>query len=196
MLQQKMKMSILIILLLVGIFSWIHYLFKNNYIIECYENALSPDKGDFTTTHTVNLPLTTNFSCSNMCINARCSKTKEQCLSDIDCPGCQPYAGFSKSTTHDIIGENDSGKLTVGVTPTYSTLTTDIGTKSKLYTNRAPQANFGINTWNSSFNEGNKLFNKRYNLDDLNTKVNYPKRFNVTGNFLDNGPLASNADLH
>lgn len=79
-------MSILIILLLFGIFSWIHYLFKNNYIIECYENALSSDKGDFTTTHTVNLPLTTNFSCSNMCINARCSKTKEQCLSDIDCP--------------------------------------------------------------------------------------------------------------
>jgi hypothetical protein len=194
MLQQKMKMSILIILLLFGIFSWIHYLFKNNYIIECYENALSSDKGDFTTTHTVNLPLTTNFSCSNMCINARCSKTKEQCLSDIDCPGCQPYAGFSKPITHDIIGENDSGKLTVGVTPTYSTLTTDIGTKSKLY--RAPRANFGINTWDSSFNEGNKLFNKRYNLDDLNTSVNYPKRFNVTGNFLDNGPLASNADLH
>jgi len=209
MFQQKHKLFILCILLIWFIFSWIHFLTTNNYIKECYENyynntfAPIKDRGDFTTTHTVNMPLTTKFSCTNMCINSRCSKTKEQCLSDVDCPGCQPYFPFSKSNTTNtpnINGENESGKMTVGVTPTFSTLTTDIGTQSKLYTtdklSRAPQANFGINTWGSSFNEGEKLFNNRYNLDNSNTMVNYPKRFTVTGEFLNNGPLASNSYLH
>lgn len=202
--RSNLFLCILSILLLGVIFSWIHYLTRNNYIKECYENyynntfAPIKDTGNFNTTHTVNLPLTTKTSCTNMCINARCSKTKEQCLSDIDCPGCQPYTPVSNVDPTNINGSNSSGKMTVGVTPTFSKLTSDIGTQSKIYSrnniDRAPQANFGINTWSSSFNEGSNLFNKRYNLDNSNT-INYPKRFNVTGDFLDNGPLASNASL-
>ena len=199
-------LCILSILLFGVIFSWIHYLTSNYYITECYENYSNntstqiKDTGNFNTTHTVNMPLTTKTSCTNMCINAICSKTKEQCLSDVDCVGCQPYIPVSKISTTNINGNNDSGKMTVGVTPTFSKLTTDIGTQSKLYSphklDRSPQANFGINTWIHSFNEGSNLFNNRYNLDKSNTMINYPKRFNVTGDFLDNGPLESNAYLH
>jgi hypothetical protein len=151
------------------------------------------------TTHTVNLPLTTTFSCTNMCINARCSKTGQQCLSDIDCPGCQPFVPPLPPAKDNVPGNNNAGKLTAGVTPSYSTLTTDIGTQAKLYGNGeyqfepAPQANFGTNVWRSAFNQENKLFDKRYKPRGLPNMPDYSKRYSVTGEFIDEGPLSSNA---
>ena len=44
----------------------------------------------FINTEHVDLPLTTNYSCQNMCgPPARCSITGEQCRSDSDCFGCK-----------------------------------------------------------------------------------------------------------
>ena len=70
------------LILLIFILYYIHYLTKNKYIIECFSSS-SPN--------TVNLPLNSTYSCSNMCgPNNMCSITNQQCTSDIDCSGCQP----------------------------------------------------------------------------------------------------------
>jgi hypothetical protein len=178
-------------ILFIIIFKWIDYLANNKYV-EYFTSGK--------TSHTVDLPLTTTYSCKNFCGPAsRCAITGQQCFADIDCPGCQPYTPPLSKSTECVPGENDSGKLTVGVTPQYSELTTDIGTQSKIITNnlfsKPPMANFGVNTWKSSFNTGTQLFNKRYKPSELQYMPNYSKRYSLTGEFIEDGPIASNAYL-
>ncbi len=193
-------------LLLVGIFKYINFLTINKYIVECFDSnlAIYRNTGSPTTTHTVNLPLTTTYSCKNFCgPTARCAITGEQCIADIDCPGCNPYGpNFKPPTTVSVPGNNDAGKLTFGVTPTYSVLTTDIGTKAKLIEDnkqkfdKPPQANFGVNTWIKAFDGGQQLFDERYKPAGLQFMPNYENRYSLTGDFIDEGPLAANAYLH
>ena len=183
------------LVLFIFIYWWIDYLFQHNFIVECFTDRGTPD-----TSHTVNLPLTTTYSCRNFCgPTARCSITGQQCTADIDCPGCQPFVPPLSRTPDLISGENDAGKLTVGQTPTFSTLTTDLGTQAKLFNSdkfeKPPQANFGVNTWTSKFDISQKLFDERYECDSYPLKPNYPKRYSDTGMFLQDGPLASNAYL-
>jgi len=197
-------------ILFVTIFKWIDYLSNNNYIVEVNEiNELNRnilegfvqpnvDTGSPLTSHTVNLPLNTTYSCKNFCgPTARCSITGQQCSTDIDCPGCQPYVPPLKKNPESIPGENDAGKLTWGVTPQFSTLTTDIGTQAKLITNskfaKPPSPNFGVDIWTSAFNEETKLFDERYKPNRLQFMPDYPKRYSLSGNFMEDGPLASNS---
>jgi hypothetical protein len=189
----KIILAITSILLLIIIFSWSNYLAENNYITECFQK-MTP------ISHTVNLPLTTTYSCKNFCgPTARCSITGQQCTADIDCPGCQPNIRHLKSNNTCIPGDNDAGKLTWGVTPKYSTLTTDIGTQAAFFTSnplRKPaMANFGINTWSSSFNQSQKLYNNRYKPPNLQFMPSYRNQYSVTGQFIDEGPLPSNSYL-
>ena len=199
-------LALISIILLIGVFNYIHYLVKNRYYVECFDSniALYKDTGSSATTHTVNLPLTTTYSCKNFCApaTARCAITGEQCMADIDCRGCNPYgSNMKQQSTANVPGQNDAGKLTWGVTPTYSTLTTDIGTQAKLFTSNKdkleppPQASFGVNTWITAFNGGQQLFDERYKPAGLKFMPNYNKRYSVTGQFIDDGPLASNAYL-
>ena len=77
------------LLLIVAIYYWIGYLVKNNYIQECFQSNQTMMGPEYS--HSVDLPLTTTYSCKNFCgPPARCSITGQQCTSDIDCPGCQP----------------------------------------------------------------------------------------------------------
>jgi hypothetical protein len=96
----------------------------------------------------------------------------------------------------NIPGDVDSGKLTFNNTPQYSTLTNDIGTQARIITDdkfsKPPQYNFGVNVWNSSFVDSEKLFNSRYKPTGIEYMPNYPKRYSVTGDYYDEGPLASN----
>jgi hypothetical protein len=199
-------LALISIVLLILIFNYIKYLITNGYYVECFDSniALYKDTGSPTTNHTVDLPLTTTYSCKNFCApaTARCAITGEQCMADIDCPGCNPYGPTLKpQSTINIPGNNDAGKLTWGVTPTYSTLTTDIGTQAKLFASnktkldRPPQASFGVNTWITAFNGGQTLFDERYKPAGLKFMPNYNKRYTTTGLFIDDGPLASNAYL-
>jgi hypothetical protein len=181
----------------------IDYLAAEKYIVESfYSRENITDK----TTHTVDLPLNTRYSCKNFCgPTARCAITGQQCLADIDCPGCQPYLPpvLSKSKTNPfsktqecIPGTNDSGKLTVGVTPNYSPLTSGYGTREKIITDdmyaQPPQPNFGVDTWGKSFNESQELFNRRYKPNQLQFMPNYPPMYSITGEFIGDGPLPSN----
>jgi hypothetical protein len=188
-------LPILSLLLLYIIFKMIHYLASEKYIIECFTGGPIPESSK--TSHTVDLPLNTNYSCNNFCgPTARCAITGQQCFADIDCPGCQPYSPPLKYLKGCVPGDDDSGKLTVGVTPVYSPLTSGYGTKEKIITNnmyaQPPQPNFGYDTWGQSFNEGQKLFNKRYKSNQLQYMPNYTPMYSLTGEFIGDGPLPSN----
>ena len=176
----------------------IDYLTANDYIKECFTNNIIEEKYDGSTSHSVDLPLTNIYSCKNFCgPTARCAITGQQCFTDIDCPGCQPpNKGKKGSSGKNVPGDNDAGKLTVGMTPTYSPLTSGYGTQEKRvnpdWDARAPQANFGVDTWGESFNQGQMLFNRRYKSPQLQFMPNYPPRYTDTGLFVTDGPLPSN----
>lgn len=196
-------LAIIALILVVFVFNMANYLSRNNYvklqsaIMECFTAGALSEKYDGSTTHTVDLPLTTTYSCSNFCgPTARCAITSQQCSADIDCPGCQPYSPPLPKTKECIPGNDDAGKLTVGVTPQYSPLTTGYGTRERIVTKnlygKPSQANFGVDTWSSSFNVGQELFNKRYKPNYLEFMPEYPRMYSLTGEFIGDGPLPSN----
>ena len=205
----KSQYSIILIalisfLLLISIFKWINYLVANNYIkfsfFEGFDTNISDTEGS-DTSHNVDVPLTTTTSCKNMCGPPnRCSITGQQCFSDIDCPGCQPQVPpLSPSTGENIVGDDDAGKLTVGVTPNYSPLTTGFGTQARIVTEdtfkKPAMPDFGKDTWSDKFIKGRKLFDDRYKPSGLKNMPSYPDRYSITGQFVDEGPLASNSYL-
>ena len=113
------------VFMFMGIIKWGNYLIKTKQckgiFKEGFDMYAQPtiDLGTPETSHTVNLPINTTFSCKNMCGPlARCSKTGEQCTSDVDCYGCQPKVYEPAYDTKAVGGQNDAGKLTDGVTPT------------------------------------------------------------------------------
>ena len=181
----KFRYDILFLLLVIIFVSALNTYFS----LEGFTSNVTRDLGKPDTTHSVDMPLTTTYSCKNFCgPTARCSITGQQCFADIDCPGCSPLK------TEFISGNDDAGKMTVGVTPTYSTLTTDIGTKATVITdeNKPVTMDHGVNTWRASFNEDMKLFNKRYKPPSREYPK-YPQRLTLSGEFVDDGPLQMNA---
>ena len=179
---------IIIIILFILIIWWSKYLIHNRYILENLSNIGS-------TNHTVDIPLTTTIGCENKCMPpSRCSLTGEQCFSDIDCQGCSKNDSSIKKTKY-IRGQNDAGKLTTEENPTYSTLTTDIGTNATLIGNKniKPVQYFqGINTWRKAFDQAQELYDKRYTPNAQSFSPKYPERISLSGQFIDNGPLPAN----
>jgi len=192
----KLILPLVALILFFVVFNMIDYLAAEKYIIECFTTSESENISN-KTSHTVDLPLTTRYSCQNFCgPTARCSITGQQCFTDIDCPGCQPYSPPLPKTKDCIPAANDAGKLTVGVSPNYSSLTSGYGTREKIITNdmyaQPPQPNFGADTWGKSFNEDQTLFNRRYKSDQLPFMPKYPEMYSLTGEFISDGPLPSN----
>ena len=190
----KFRYDILFLLLVIIFVSALNTYFS----VEGFTSNVTRDLGKPDTTHSVDMPLTTTYSCNNFCgPTARCSITGQQCFADIDCPGCQPYVPpLTPDQTEFISGDDDAGKLTIGVTPTYSTLTTDIGTRATVITdeNKPVTMDHGLNMWRASFNEDMKLFNKRYKPPSREYPK-YPPRLTLSGEFVDNGPIPSNAEF-
>ena len=66
-----------------------------------------------------------------------------------------------------------------------------------MWFSKTPSLTLGIDTWRDDFNITQKLFDKRYKPPaNLEYMPSYPPRYSVTGDFLENGPLASNAALN
>jgi len=197
----KLGLFLFSILLLIVIFKWSDYLALNGYVIEKEGFGPIQETLSGSTSHSVNLPLTNTFDCKNFCSpSSRCALTGQQCFTDIDCPGCQMINGKPQLLTKDVRGNDDAGKLTWNQTPQLSSLTKDIGTQAKIYDIQnqfkpPPSANFGVNTWYSNFKQVQSLFNKRYKPPQIPEMPNYDKRYSVTGQLIDYGPLASNAYL-
>jgi len=185
-------------ILIVVILKSIDFLVKNKYIDESFQQMNPGNNSKIS--HTVSLPLNTTTSCKNFCSpTGRCAITGQQCLADIDCPGCQPYEPTSSDSSECIPGDDDAGKLTVGTTPTYSTLTTDIGTRATTFSrkkfSKPVSPNFGENIWMAKFKEENNMFKQRYTPSGLKYMPSYPERYSLTGDFVENGPLPSNSFL-
>jgi hypothetical protein len=186
-LTKSINSTIMVLILIVSFIGLIHY--THPFFIE-------PFKSD--TSHSVDLPINNPVSCKNMCGPlARCSISGEQCTSDVDCYGCQSLSR-NKQWYGPVRGQNDAGKLTVGVTPQYSSLTTDIGTQSLLYNKNAkpiPETSYqGTDLWRKTFDYGLMLYDKRNNpnIESEPYLPKYPKRTTLSGGFIDDGPLASN----
>lgn len=194
-------------ILFVSVFKQIDYLVENNYIFSTFDkegfSPVSPirDVGDGSTTRSIDLPLNTRYSCQNFCgPTARCAMTGQQCFTDIDCPGCQPYSPPLPNNSNKCVPPNDdSGKMTFNQTPRYSELTVDFGSRAKIITddlNSKPfHANFGVNTWKKTFDEERKLFDKRYKPGKMPYMTDYPKTYSLSGEFIEQGPLAANSYL-
>ena len=208
-------LAFLCLFLLIAIFYWFNYLIKNGYVayrenfdptIQIIQDTNTPD-----TSHTVNVPINTNFSCTNKCgPQSQCSITREQCTSDVDCYGCQPIIDEPPVYKDNIRGQNDAGKLTFSGTPRYSSLTTDIGTQAAFFKKndgqlsenaQVPEVYYGENTWVNSFNAGEKILDDEMaykyaaSPGEYTYLPDYPTRPSLTGAFADNGPLAANAFL-
>lgn len=192
------------LVLIAWLFKWIDYLTNNDFIIEQFDNNFGNVSGNIS--HTVDLPLTTTYSCNNFCgPTSVCSITGQQCLSDVDCSGCNPesdpisYKSGSTSNSTSVLGDNDAGKLTFGSTSPYSSLTSGYGTTQRVITSnmysKPITPNFGTNNWSIAFNETDSLFNKRYKPGKLQFMPNYPERYSLTGDFIVDGPFASNASI-
>ena len=54
---------------------------------------------------------------------------------------------------------------------------------------------FLVFTGGQRFNEDNKIFDQRYKPSGLQYMPDYPKRYTLTGNFIEDGPFASNAPI-
>ena len=169
------------------------FLYKHS-TIENFSNTYDANKSS-----TVDLPINTTYSCSNVCgpLN-RCSITGEQCSSDVDCYGCQVTSANSFINSNNVEPNNESGKLTSSFTPTYSILTTDIGTKAKqTNSNDIPVQYFkGVDMWRDSFDKGMSLFVERgdANAGSLITfSPTYPKITTLSGDFTVVEPPASNS---
>lgn len=194
-------LALFCIVLLFFIFKWIGFLSINKYIVECFTPGPVAEDINGSSSHSVDLPLTTKYSCKNFCgPTARCSITGQQCTADIDCPGCQPYVPPLPKSNQCVPGNDDAGKLTAGVTPQYSPLTSGYGTRERVVTNnvysKPVQPSFGVNTWFPQFKQENELFDKRYKPNQLENMPNYEGRYSLTGQFIEDGPFASNSELY
>ena len=193
----KMKREIILILLCCIVFSvFISLYLPNSWLMtdkeinlqrfkENFNTAIYKDIGLPDTTHTVNLPINTTYECENKCMPpARCSITGEQCSSDIDCCGCNPY-------TKEILEEKEKER-TEGFT-SYASNDTTYDTKSSA---NPPNYFKGIDLWSDSFKEGSDLYDlkhnpllqtARYGSSKLAYILHYPERKTLSGDFIENG---------
>lgn len=204
---KKIINSIFFILLLVVL---IQMVLANNNIFESFDKLNYKDYFNKVYNnpkyrHTVDLPLTTVYSCNNMCSSqSKCYLTGEQCMSDTDCFGCKIPVPKNIFFDNNVVkGNNNAGKYSYLV-PQYSSLTSDIGTQSKLYNKNklTPVPNAYIKPlYGKSANLAGKINkdNSSYIwdplLNDYKYLPKYPTRHSSTGLFMDDGPLASNAFL-
>tara|TARA_Y100000816_G_scaffold174153_1_gene125272 strand:+ start:8832 stop:9455 length:624 start_codon:yes stop_codon:yes gene_type:complete len=188
--------ALICVLLFIGLMYWTNRMFVNNYIRETFADGV---------THTVNMPINTTSSCKNMCGPPnRCSITGTECLSDIDCYGCQPNTSPDLSNTFleknkKISGYSQAGKLSF-LAPDYSPLIHDIGTKSKPLQGDPyidpPSYNWGFDEWTKKNINMRTVYDKRYEVPPKTVFLStYPPRPSVTGEYMDSGPFASNATL-
>ena len=193
----------IILFFLISLYFLIDYLIKSKQDFKegfKQDSIFSKNIND-SNTYSIDMPLTTTYSCSNFCSpTSRCAITGQQCFADLDCPGCNPNTPPYSNTSYkyEVPGNNDAGKLS-NLPLQYSPLTTDIGTKSKQISfnqfDKSPSPDFGVNTWFNQFNIGRNLFDERYKAYGLENMPSYPKTYTSTGLFIDEGPTASNTIL-
>ena len=207
------------------IINWFRYLINNYFILKgtnststklkegfeqnIYQSVTYDNPNTRLTTHTIDLPINTNKSCSNFCgPDARCSKTKGQCSTDEDCWqfGCQsllkpPTQNQVDSVEDGPIPDYDAGILTYNQTPQYSSLTTDMGTEATVINANAeiPISYDGIPVWQETYDQQARMIDDelayKYSAEpeQYRTAPAYPVSTTITGAYYDLGPTPANA---
>ena len=168
--------------------------------------------------HSVNLPLTDPKSCQNACYNAKCSKTGEQCSTDVDCYqyGCQSLLktvydkllleqDLPKDQQNYVpIGPEATGRLIYNQNPQHSDLTYDIGTTATIIDKDAqvPRPYTGVKIWEPVYNAKAQLIDDELAYqyaaepEQYRSTPAYKPTLTATGLFYDIGPTAANASLN
>ena len=169
---------------------------QNIYDVKTYDNQY---------THSIDLPINTDKSCSNFCgPDARCSKTKGQCSTDSDCwqYGCQSMLKQPPTSVDDgPEADYDAGILTYNQTPQYSSLTTDMGSEATVIDANAevPRSYDGIPVWQETYDQQARMVDDelayQYSSEpqQYRTAPAYPVSTTITGVFYDIGPTPSNS---
>jgi hypothetical protein len=146
----------------------------------------------FTPKQNVNMPINTNYSCSNICgTQNRCRITGEQCTSDVDCFGCQPKKFYKNGVIHPSFDEKHSYTWVLGGTNIF--YPDNKRHPIEGFGLAPPEYNKGVNTWRSIFDMGMNLYKNRYEPKKLPLELNYPQQYTLSGEFLQSVPYASNA---
>ncbi len=106
----------------------------------------------------------------------------------------EPFAKMNQSKNVSDFASQDMSSP-IGASQTRSQLTNDIGTQAQIISLDAKPVslNLGVNTWRKSFDAKQSEFNRRYKPPNLENK--YPNKPTLSGDFNDEGPLASNSQL-
>ena len=154
--------------------------------------------------HTVNLSINDPITCKNFCgPKSQCLLTRNQCTSDIDCPGCLPNSKpLFRQPDRNVKAYEDSGKIgQQGLT--YSSLINkenldmeEVYPGSKSAILKRPYQ--GVDMWEKTFNDGLKIYDRKmmskYRLNDFEKSIEakYPMTISATGTFYNTGPTPSN----
>jgi hypothetical protein len=167
--------------------------FPKNSLIN-YNNLNSPQYS-----HTVNLSINDPITCKNFCgPKSQCLLTRNQCTSDIDCPGCllqskkmptQPRTNIDPYEASGKIGQQGL---------TYSSYINSFNghkfDQEEAFpgsiNNKIIRPYQGIDRWESTFNEGLKIYNKK--MGSYLGQPEYPMTETTTGLFYNTTPPASN----
>jgi len=172
---------------------------QNIYDVKTYDNQY---------THSIDLPINTDKSCSNFCgPDARCSQTRNiQCSTDSDCwqYGCQSMLKPPPKKVDDgPKPDYDAGILTYNQTPQYSSLTTDMGSEAAIINANAevPRSYDGVPVWQEVYDQQARMVDDelayQYSAapQQYRTAPAYPVSTTITGAYYDIGPTPSNATL-
>jgi hypothetical protein len=200
-------LAFLCILLIWLIINWFQYLQKNYFIfqgtniVEGFNpNIYVPDdKDSMPKTDTVNLPINTNYTCSNFCgPKATCSKSGQQCSTDVDCynVGCKSLLNVSKT------GENLPTKNNAGPEPLDDALifSANVSSNADIIDENATikRGYTGVPVWEDEYNAMVKINNDHLayeyaaNPDKYKYTPHYKTTETATGLFYDIGPTALN----
>jgi hypothetical protein len=161
------------------------------HVKECFVDRGQPD-----TNHNVDIPLTTTVECRNVCgPRQTCALTGESCTSNVDCAGCQPppISAPPRALVDPEPAEEGSA---------YTSLDWGAPLQTAGPDTPAPAPEQRTNTWRSSFDTGNRLFqaSQQDGFTDSESSpysLSYPPsgRTTLSGEFADDGPLPSNRPL-
>jgi len=148
----------------------------------------SVTKEYFTPNQNVNMPINTNYSCSNICgTQNRCRITGEQCTSDVDCFGCQPKKFYKNGVIHSSSDEKNEYTWVLGGTNIF--YPDNKRHHIEGFLPAPPEYNKGVNTWRSVFDIGMNLYKKRYEPKGLPLELNYSSEYTLSGEFIQSVPV-------
>jgi hypothetical protein len=209
----SMLLGSLCILMIWLIINWFQYLRSNYFIFpgtsatstsvegfetNKYSTALYDNPNTPLTSHTVDLPINTNYTCSNFCgPKASCSKSGQQCSTDVDCysVGCQSLLKTPSAQDSSPGPEpNDDGII----------FSTDLSTNAGIIDENATikRGYQGLPVWEDDYNATVKLNNDqlKYEYASNPSKYKYTPHYKTTetatGLFYDIGPTAANDSLN